>query len=56
VPLVPASSFEASAIRLLYDVSFYIIVTTIGLGMVLGIIVDSFGELRSERVGHLIIT
>ena len=41
-----------SALRLLYDVSFFIIVTTIGLNIVFGIIVDTFSELRDERVCH----
>ena len=37
-------------LRLLFDVSFFIIVTTIGLNIVFGIIVDTFSELRDERV------
>ena len=44
-----------SALRLLYDMSFFIIVTTIGLSIVFGIIIDTFSELRDERVrsiGH----
>lgn len=49
VPLVP-EKFSVSALRLLYDVSFFIIVTTIGLNIVFGIIVDTFSELRDERV------
>ena len=44
------TKFEVSALRLLYDVSFFIIVTTIGLNIVFGIIVDTFSELRDERV------
>ena len=39
-----------SALRLFYDVSFFIIFTTIGLNIVFGIIVDTFSELRDERV------
>ena len=54
VPLVP-EEFSVSALRLLYDVSFFIIVTTIGLNVVFGIIVDTFSELRDERVSHLCI-
>ena len=42
--------FSVSALRLFYDVSFFIIVTTIGLNIVFGIIVDTFSELRDERV------
>ncbi len=49
VPLVP-EKFETSALRLFFDISFFIIVTTIGLNIVFGIIVDTFSELRDERV------
>ena len=49
LPLVP-QQFETSGLRILYDVSFFIIVTTIGLNIVFGIIVDAFSELRNERV------
>ena len=37
-------------LRLIFDLSFFIIVTTIGLNVVFGIIVDAFGELRDEKV------
>ena len=36
--------------RFFFDVSFFIIVTTIGLNIVFGIIVDTFSELRDEKV------
>ena len=36
--------------RTVLDISFFIIVTTIGLGVIFGIIVDTFSELRDERV------
>ena len=36
--------------RLIYDLSFFIIVITIGLNLVFGIILDTFGELRSKKV------
>ena len=49
VPLTP-EDFRVSAVRLLYDISFFIIITTIGLNIVFGIIVDTFSELRDERV------
>jgi inositol 1,4,5-triphosphate receptor type 1 len=39
----------ANVSRLIFDLSFFVIVTTIGLNIVFGIIVDSFGELREER-------
>ena len=42
--------FEVAAWRLLLDLSFFIIVSTIGLDIVFGIIVDTFSELREERV------
>ena len=48
-PLSP-DEFRASGLRILFDVSFFIIVTTIGLNIVFGIIVDTFSELRDERV------
>ena len=52
--LVPFSndgySSNRQPVRLLYDLSFFIIVTTIGLNIVFGIIIDTFGELREERV------
>ena len=55
VPLVP-EEFSVAALRLLYDVSFFIIVTTIGLNIVFGIIVDTFSELRDERVCSILVT
>ena len=42
--------FYLVAWRLLFDLSFFIIVITIGLNIVFGIIVDTFSELRDERV------
>ena len=43
--------FNDAAIRaLFFDISFFIIVTTVGLNIVFGIIVDTFSELREERV------
>lgn len=49
IPLVP-QQFETSGLRILFDISFFIIITTIGLNIVFGIIVDTFSELRDERV------
>ena len=46
----PRPEFYLVAWRLLFDLSFFIIVTTIGLNIVFGIIVDTFSELRDERV------
>lgn len=39
--------------RFFFDVTFFIIVTTIGLNIVFGIIVDTFSELRDEKVKRL---
>ncbi len=49
IPLI-YGDFEEAAVRLLFDISFFIIVTTIGLNIVFGIIVDTFAELRDEKV------
>ena len=35
----------------LYHVSFFIFITTIGLNIIFGIIVDTFSELRDLKVG-----
>ena len=44
-------NFNNAAIRaVFFDLTFFIIVTTIGLNIVLGIIVDAFSELRDEKV------
>ena len=37
-------------LRLVFDVTFFIIVGTIGLNIVFGIIVDAFSQLRDEKV------
>ena len=43
--------FQSAALRvILLDLTFFIIVTTIGLNVVFGIIVDTFSELRDEKV------
>ena len=36
--------------RFFFDATFFIIITTIGLNIVFGIIVDTFSELRDEKV------
>ena len=38
-------------LRLVFDISFFVIITTIGLNLILGIIIDAFAELRDEKVG-----
>ena len=42
--------FYIAGWRLLLDVTFFILVTTIGLNIVSGIIVDTFSQLRNEKV------
>ena len=42
--------FTTTVVRVIFDVSFFIIVTTISLNIVFGIIVDTFTELRDEKV------
>ena len=37
----------------LYHVSFFIFITTIGLNIIFGIIVDTFSELRDLKVWYL---
>ena len=44
------NNFQRAGLRVLFDVSFFIIVTTIALSIVFGIIVDTFSELRDEKV------
>lgn len=34
----------------IFDVSFFIIITTIGLNIIFGIIVDTFSQLRDSKV------
>ena len=44
------SFFPAYIPRAIFDVSFFAIVTTVGLGVIFGIIIDTFSELRDEKV------
>eukprot|EP00043_Microstomoeca_roanoka_P019214 m.213666 g.213666 ORF g.213666 m.213666 type:complete len:2617 (+) comp16958_c0_seq4:400-8250(+) len=48
---LPAATFGFAepGLRTLFDLSFFILITTIGLNVVFGIIVDSFSELRDEK-------
>ena len=48
------SNFHDAALRaVFFDLTFFIIVTTIGLNIVFGIIVDTFSELRDEKVIYI---
>ncbi|CAL1535470.1 unnamed protein product, partial [Lymnaea stagnalis] len=44
-------TFERFGIVVFYHVSFFIFITTIGLNIIFGIIVDTFSELRDLKVG-----
>lgn len=43
-------TFEKFGIVVLYHVSFFIFISTIGLNIIFGIIVDTFSELRDLKV------
>ena len=47
---LPTNFSEAALRAVFFDLTFFIIVTTIGLNIVFGIIVDTFSELRDEKV------
>ena len=47
---LPRNLRDATLRAIFYDLSFFVIVTTIGLNIVFGIIVDAFAELRNEKV------
>lgn len=48
--LVPEPfSWTRTALRTIFDLSFFIVVTIVGLNVVFGIIVDTFSELRDEK-------
>uniref|UniRef100_A0A1X7UK67 MIR domain-containing protein n=1 Tax=Amphimedon queenslandica TaxID=400682 RepID=A0A1X7UK67_AMPQE len=42
-------SFKIYAVKSIFDLAFFIIITTLGLNIVIAILVDRFSELRSER-------
>eukprot|EP00049_Salpingoeca_infusionum_P011225 m.193039 g.193039 ORF g.193039 m.193039 type:complete len:2533 (-) comp14875_c0_seq1:808-8406(-) len=44
-----SQAFGAFTVRSVFDLSFFIIITIIGLNVVFGIIVDTFSELRDEK-------
>ena len=47
---VKGSTASAAIGRLFFDIIFFILITTIGLNIVFGIIVDAFSELRDLKV------
>ena len=42
--------FDFHLYKAIFDVTFFIIITTIGLNIIFGIIVDTFSELRDNKV------
>ena len=44
------STFKEHLILTAVDLTFFIIVTTIGLNIIFGIIVDTFSQLRDSKV------
>ena len=47
---LPMNFTDAALRAVFFDLTFFILVTTIGLNIVFGIIVDTFSELRDEKV------
>lgn len=47
---VSAKSYSWHIGKFFFDFSFFIIITTIGLNIIFGIIVDTFSELRDRLV------
>ncbi|PAA53235.1 hypothetical protein BOX15_Mlig016571g1 [Macrostomum lignano] len=43
------TSFTYHLVKAIFDISFFIIITTIGLNIIFGIIVDTFSELRDSK-------
>ena len=40
----------------IYDISYFIIITVIGLNVIFGIIVDTFSELRDSKVSLFVLS
>jgi len=49
VLLTHEDTFQYMGLRALYDLTFFIIISTIAMNIVFGIIVDTFSELRNKR-------
>lgn len=47
-------SFTVYWARAIFDIIFFVVVTTLGLNIVVAILVDRFSELRSERVSAML--
>ena len=46
------TTFKEHLILTAVDLTFFIIVTTIGLNIIFGIIVDTFSQLRDSKVNY----
>ena len=51
---VSIKSFPLYIPRAILDLSFFVIVTAVGLGVVFGLIEDTFSELRNEKVSVIL--
>ena len=49
---VGVNGAREASYRFFFDITFFIIITTIGLNIVFGIIIDTFSELREARVSQ----
>ena len=47
------NSFQNFGYIAIFKLSFFIFITTIGLNIIFGIIVDTFSELRDRKVGGI---
>ena len=47
-------AFNNFVLLSIYKLSFFIIITVIGLNLILGIIIDTFSELRDKKVSKLL--
>ena len=47
-------SYAVAFFRLAYGLSFFIVVTTLGLNVVIAILVDNFSALRQKKVVHFV--
>ncbi|XP_004347257.1 hypothetical protein CAOG_04510 [Capsaspora owczarzaki ATCC 30864] len=49
VGIADVNDWQTVGLRVLYDLSFFVLISTIGLNVIFGIIVDTFSELRDEK-------
>lgn len=46
-------NFQLLLARTVYDIIFFVVVTTLGLNIVIAILVDRFSEMREETVSNI---